>query len=177
MRKWILSLAFVPMSVHAATLTQGVPTPITSLDPFAVTGIDTFSVIGNVIEALGRSHPLTGEIEPLLAEGWTTQPQSKTFRVKLRDKVIFHNGEILSAKNVKFTFDAYFQPAYQGAIWQGMWADVERARSRSAHGRVQNEKVALCLFRAALTEPAGPSRLHTQKTLRRRNNPHRNDAA
>jgi len=112
----------------AVTLIQGISTPVSSLDPFSVAGIDTYAVTGNVIEPLARSNPLNGEIVPVLAQSWTLDPKNKTFRVKLRDGVRFHNGQKLTAEDVRFTFDAYFKPEYRGQMWQSLWADIESVR-------------------------------------------------
>ncbi len=107
------------------TFTQGITQPLDSLNPFSVAGIDAFTVTGNILEALARSNPYTGEIEPVLAESWSLDPKNKTFRVKLRRGVVFHNGDPLTATDVKFTFDAYFDPKFKAQIWQGMWSEIE----------------------------------------------------
>ena len=40
-----------------------------------------------------------GEIEPLLAAAWQRDPDRKRWRFSLRPKVVFHDGEPLSAAN------------------------------------------------------------------------------
>lgn len=103
---------------------QGVDTPIASLDPFSLTGIDSFRSTGNVIEPLAYLKPLSPDLEPKLATSWTFNPKTKSFRVKLREGVKFHNGQNLTAEDVKFTWAAYYKPEYQAGVWRGMWEDV-----------------------------------------------------
>jgi ABC-type transport system substrate-binding protein len=108
---------------------QGIRVPVASLDPFSTTGIEAFSATSNVIEPLFRLHPSTGELVPCLGLSYTLDPGQKTIRVKLRPDVHFQNGDLLTSADVQFTFEAYYKPEYQGAIWRGMWSEVERAKS------------------------------------------------
>lgn len=110
------------------TLIQGISTPILSLDPFSIAGIDAYTVTGNIIEPLARSNPRTGQMTPVLAKSWTLDAKNKTFRVKLRENVRFHNGEELSAEDVRFTWQAYFDPEFKGQIWQAMWSEIESVK-------------------------------------------------
>jgi peptide/nickel transport system substrate-binding protein len=43
-------------------------------------------------------------LTPSLAESWTVSPDQKTYEFKLREGVKFHNGEPLTAEDVKFSF-------------------------------------------------------------------------
>lgn len=46
----------------------------------------------------------TSELEPQLATEWSTDDGGKTYIFKLRDDAKFHNGEMLKASDVVFTF-------------------------------------------------------------------------
>lgn len=111
-----------------ARVVAAVEARIASLDPFSLTGIDTYQATANVLEPLARRHPLSGELIPVLAESWTLDPARKTFRVKLKKDVKFQNGQVLSAEDVRFTFDAYFKPEYKGGVWRAMWQDIDSVR-------------------------------------------------
>lgn len=111
---------------------QGIRVPVSSLDPFSTTGIDAFSALSNVIEPLFRIHPSSGELKPWLGLSYKLDPGKKTIRVKLRPHVRFHNGDSLTSEDVKFTFEAYFKPEYEGAIWRGMWSEVESVKAVDA---------------------------------------------
>lgn len=107
---------------------QGLRVPVSSLDPFSTAGIDSFRAMSNVIEPLFRIHPSTAELIPALGLSYTLNPEKKSFQVKLRPNVRFHNGDAFTAEDVKFTFEAYFKPEYQGQIWQGMWSEIESVK-------------------------------------------------
>lgn len=125
---WYLLFAAVANS-SATTVVQGIRIPITSLDPFSIDGIEAYSATNNILEPLARSNPLTGEIVPVLAESWSLNPGKRTFHVKLKKNVKFHNDQPLTASDVQFTFEAYFDPAYRAQMWQGMWSEIESVKA------------------------------------------------
>jgi ABC-type transport system substrate-binding protein len=120
---------FNVMAAERPRVVQGIRVPVASLDPFATTGIDAFSAMSNVIEPLFRIHPSTGELMPCLGLSYKLDSNKKTIRVKLRPHVHFQNGDPLTSEDVQFTFEAYYKPEYGGAIWQGMWSEVEGAKT------------------------------------------------
>lgn len=113
-------MASLPLIVMAIGLR------LTSLDPFVLTGLESFQATGNVIEPLARPDPATKALVPWLAERWEMDRAHKSFRVHLRPNVRFHDGSKLTAEDVKFTFEAYYAPEFKGEVWRGMWNDVER---------------------------------------------------
>jgi peptide/nickel transport system substrate-binding protein len=74
------------------------------LDPAEVVGVLTpFWVLYAIHDALVK--PMPGNmLTPSLAESWTVSPDQKTYEFKLREGVKFHNGEPLTAEDVKFSF-------------------------------------------------------------------------
>lgn len=48
-----------------------------------------------------------GAFTPCLAESWTISPDAKVYEFKLRQGVKFHNGDIMTAEDVIFTFWRY----------------------------------------------------------------------
>jgi len=48
-----------------------------------------------------------GTFTPCLAESWTVSPDAKVYEFKLRKGVKFHNGEIMTAEDVVFSFWRY----------------------------------------------------------------------
>jgi peptide/nickel transport system substrate-binding protein len=44
---------------------------------------------------------------PSLAESWTTSPDGLVYEFALRRDVVFHNGETMTAEDVKFSFERY----------------------------------------------------------------------
>ena len=68
--------------------------------------ITPFGLLYALHDALVR--PLPGQrMAPSLAESWTESPDGKTYEFKLRRGIRFHNGEPITADDVKFSFDRY----------------------------------------------------------------------
>ena len=73
-------------------------------DPGEVVGVLTpFWIMYALHDALVKPMPGT-MLANSLAESWTMSPDGKSYEFKLRDGVKFHNGEPLTAEDVKFSF-------------------------------------------------------------------------
>ncbi len=83
--------------------------PINSSDAYA-TRVQQF-----VIDNLLTKHPETNEYRPGLAESWTVSPDGKVYTFKIRQGIKFTDGTSLTAKDVKFSFDAVLDPKYEAA--------------------------------------------------------------
>ena len=79
----------------------------TFLDPAETPGIGTpFVFLYAMHDALIK--PLPGnDMAPCLAESWKESPDGLTYEFKLRPGLKFHNGDPLTADDVKFTFQRY----------------------------------------------------------------------
>lgn len=73
-------------------------------DPGEVVGLITpFWVLYALHDALVK--PMPGNLmAPSVAEGWTLSPDQKAYEFTLRQGVTFHNGDPLTAEDVKFSF-------------------------------------------------------------------------
>jgi peptide/nickel transport system substrate-binding protein len=58
----------------------------------------------NVLEGLTKIN-VDGSVTPLLAEGWSMDPDGKSYTFRLRKGVKFQDGEALDASDVKFSFE------------------------------------------------------------------------
>ncbi len=68
--------------------------------------ITPFGILYALHDALVR--PLPGQkMAPSLAESWTESSDGKVYEFKLRRGVKFHNGEPVTAADVKFSYDRY----------------------------------------------------------------------
>ena len=76
-------------------------------DPAETPGIGTpFLVLYALHDALVK--PMPGQsMSPSLAESWTVSKDGLTYDFFLRKGVRFHNGDPLSAEDVKFSFERY----------------------------------------------------------------------
>jgi peptide/nickel transport system substrate-binding protein len=63
-------------------------------------------VLKPLMENLLSRDPKSGELSPLLAERWEVLEGGKIWRFYLRKGVRFHNGQEMTAEDVKFTFAA-----------------------------------------------------------------------
>src|SRR5436309_3996488 len=111
---FIACLAFFgsPRPVTAApegTVTWGVHITLASrwLDPAETEGIITpFMVLYALHDALVKPMP-AGWNTPSLAESWSQSKDGLTYEFALRKGVKFHNGDPVTADDVKFSFDRY----------------------------------------------------------------------
>lgn len=84
---------------------------IETLDPLLNENLGPADVLSLLFRGLCRLNPQTGQLEPDLAQSWETKLENDTrfFIVHLRDQVYFHNGQLLTADDVKFTYETIKQ--------------------------------------------------------------------
>ena len=97
----ILSL-LLGASAHAADLTIGLSTPVTSLDPHFHNLTPNNSLGRHVFETLIRQDE-SQHMQPGLAESWKALNELE-WEIKLRKGVKFHNGQNFTADDVIATF-------------------------------------------------------------------------
>src|SRR5262249_33320054 len=77
------------------------------LDPAdTATAITPLMVLYALHDALVKPMP-KGQTTPSLAESWTASPDWKTYDFVLRNGIKFHNGDPVTAEDVKFSFERY----------------------------------------------------------------------
>lgn len=72
-------------------------------------------IVDNVYEGLMYVDE-NGEIQPNIAESWEISPDGLTYTFKLRDDVKFHNGDTLTAEDVKYSYDECAKAGYSVEI-------------------------------------------------------------
>src|SRR5713101_3913079 len=108
----LLLLAGIGGPAEAApegTLTWGLHVTLAAkwLDPGETEGLITpFMVLYAIHDALVKPMP-AGNNTPSLAESWTASKDGLTYEFILRKGVTFHNGDPMTAEDVKFSFDRY----------------------------------------------------------------------
>jgi peptide/nickel transport system substrate-binding protein len=78
----------------------------TFLEPAETNGITSFLFLYAIHDALVKPMP-GNQRAPSLAESWSESEDGLTYEFKLRQGVTFHNGDPLTAEDVKFSFDRY----------------------------------------------------------------------
>jgi peptide/nickel transport system substrate-binding protein len=105
----LLVVARPAVAAPEGTLTWGVHVTLAArwLDPGDTEAfISPFMVLYAVHDALVKPMP-AGDNTPSLAESWTASKDGITYEFVLRKGVKFHNGEPVTAEDVKFSFDRY----------------------------------------------------------------------
>jgi peptide/nickel transport system substrate-binding protein len=78
-----------------------------SLDPGTNMGATTSQILLYLFhDALVKPMP-SGDYTPSLAESYTISPDAKTYEFKLRRGMKFHNGDLMTAEDVAFSFWRY----------------------------------------------------------------------
>ena len=83
-----------------------------SLDPGLATDAETERVIRQIYEPLVGIDPDTGSVAPLLAEEWEVSQDELTYTFTLRQDVVFHDGNELTAEVVVSNFERWGQLDY-----------------------------------------------------------------
>ncbi len=83
--------------------------PLTSSDVYA-TAMHTYT-----IESLLDSDPDTSDFRPGMAERWEISPDKKVFTFYLRPGLKWHDGQPITAEDVKFSYEEIFNPEVSAA--------------------------------------------------------------
>jgi peptide/nickel transport system substrate-binding protein len=81
------------------------------LNPVLIPGIYGESVAGNIFDTLVSFKESASTPAPALAEKWDISQDGKAYVFYLRKGVKFHNGQELTANDVKFTLESIMDPA------------------------------------------------------------------
>jgi peptide/nickel transport system substrate-binding protein len=97
--------------------------------PVEPASISALSVIGShfpehtpihlIFDSLVQLKP-DGSVGPKLAEKWEISPDGLTYTFTLRPNARFHDGQPVTAEDVKFTFDALIDPGVKNVDRQGL---------------------------------------------------------
>ena len=103
-----------PAAPAKDTLIVGMGADAKSLDPHATNDQPSSRVAKQIYNTLVNQNEAM-ELEPGLAESWT-QIDDLTYEFKLKQGVMFHNGEELKASDVKFTILRALESSHIGHI-------------------------------------------------------------
>lgn len=86
-----------------------------TIHPIASTDLYARHVQGYACDAMASHDSETYALTPRLAEKWEISKDNKVFTFHLRKNAVFHDGKPVTAEDVKFSFDAIFDPKYEAA--------------------------------------------------------------
>jgi peptide/nickel transport system substrate-binding protein len=126
---WLFSLAAVLISVSCSqppadpgVITIAIPVSPNSLDPRYGTDENSARAHELLFNDLLRWDEQT-RLAPGLAESWDTTDY-KTYRIKLRHGVPFHDGHEMTSADVVYTFTSMLDPA-MASPWRGAFRDLQ----------------------------------------------------
>jgi peptide/nickel transport system substrate-binding protein len=109
----VATLAAVPVRAGAETLLRTrINADIRSTDPGTNRDANTDGVMAHMVEGLVAFREDTS-IGPMLAESWTISDDGKTYTFRPRQGVKFHNGAVMTADDVVWSFKRWLDPATQ----------------------------------------------------------------
>ena len=80
------------------------------LNPLLVSDSASGDIVGLIYDSLIEINPNTLEPNPKMAKKWSISEDGLTYTFYLNEGIKFHDGEILTSEDVKFTFDTYKNP-------------------------------------------------------------------
>jgi peptide/nickel transport system substrate-binding protein len=119
-------VAAAPAAQTANTLVIDSTAEAESLDPALVTQASGYSIISSIFDNLVE-RDYSGALVPVLAESWSF-PDPNTIEFKLRQGVLFHNGEPFNAASVKYSIDRLLDPELKSPLaggWPKAYQSVE----------------------------------------------------
>ncbi|MDR7521485.1 MAG: glutathione ABC transporter substrate-binding protein [Armatimonadota bacterium] len=105
-----------PAPQRGGVLIIGSGTDATTLDGHLYTDAPTATIMEHMVETLFELSP-EGRVLPRLATAFTVAPDGRTWTIRLRSGVRFHDGTAFDAEAVKFNLDRILDPATR-APWR-----------------------------------------------------------
>jgi peptide/nickel transport system substrate-binding protein len=123
-RRMLLGLAALPVAAAAQTLTMGVGSPVSSLDPHYHL-LRSNGEVGQMLFDTLLTTDAKAQLRPSLAESWRPIG-TDGWEFTLREGVRFHDGTPFSAEDIAFTFQRIPQVRGPGASYTTHIRPVQR---------------------------------------------------
>ncbi len=104
-----------PAAPQGGNFNINIRTEPPTIHPITSSDVSAQNVHDFTLSSLLTKDAETFEWKPLLAEKWEISKDGKVFTFWLRKNLTFHDGHPLTAEDVKFSFDAIFEPKYNAA--------------------------------------------------------------
>jgi peptide/nickel transport system substrate-binding protein len=121
-----------PKTKQQADLVFGKAKDAITLDPADATDGESSAITQNIFETLVKYKEESTEVEPGLAESWTTSADGLVWTFKLKQNIKFHDGTNFDADAVKFNYDRQMDAKnpyrFTGKFeyWHLFFANVEK---------------------------------------------------
>jgi peptide/nickel transport system substrate-binding protein len=130
---------------------------IDTLDPHITNRAATRKILIQFMDTLTVISPKDGKVSPGLAESWDVSRDGKTYTLRLRKAVKFHDGTPFDAAAVKFTFDRIQEPLGAPGVARAFLGPYEGADVIDAHTvRVRFKSAYAPFLRMAGLTPLAP---------------------
>ena len=96
---------FATAALGSGTLNVAIPTDLTNVDLHKTTAQINNWILANTVYEKLFSYDANNLIKPYLCESYTVSDDGKIYTLNLRKGVLFHNGEEMTAEDVKFSID------------------------------------------------------------------------
>ena len=107
----LLALAVLSLGFAQGILNLSVTEEWETLDPAFASGVQTGRMVSRIYDGLMRYDYESTDVVPNLAESVDVNDDATVFTFTLRDGVTFHDGEPLTANDVKYSFERVLDPA------------------------------------------------------------------
>ena len=97
-----------------------------TLHPIMSTDVSGRVVLDYVMDSLLTRDLETYEWKSRLAEKWEVSKDGKVATFWLRKDAVFHDGKPVTAEDVKFSFDALFEPKYEAAHLRPYYEGIQK---------------------------------------------------
>ncbi len=96
---------------------------VQTLNPYKTTGMSSWNTVRFLFEPLFKEAK-NGELKPVLGLKYKIDRDKKEIFIELRKNVKFHNGEKLTNKNIKFTYESFLNKSYEADLWRPLYEDL-----------------------------------------------------
>ena len=112
----VLALLFTVSAAQAQTLNLATGEDWENLDPAFAGGVQTGAMVAKLYDGLMRYDFESSEVIPNLAREVVVNDDATVFTFHLHEGVPFHDGSILTAHDVKYSFERVVDPATGGPL-------------------------------------------------------------
>jgi peptide/nickel transport system substrate-binding protein/microcin C transport system substrate-binding protein len=122
-----------PNAPKGGTIVRSLGGEPPTLHPIMATDLYAQHVWDFVLDTLLERKATDWEWAPRLADKWEISKDGKVFTFHIRENATWHDGKPVTAEDVKFSFDAIFEPKYQAAQLIPYYEGISKAEVVDAH--------------------------------------------